>query len=278
MQPLIIDAHCHAGKGDGFTGPWDTRASLNKFLQWSKTAGISKINLFAAFHSDYAVANEEVASIVNSDPGKFFGFAFINAVSDRGRVFELIKKAVTVYGFCGIKVHRHDARISREICEAARYFFLPVLYDVMGEVSMIELLATEYPDVNFIIPHLSSFADDWRAQIAFIPMLQRHANIYTDTSGVRRFDLLEMAYNSAGAGKIIFGTDGPWLHPAVELQKVYALTGKQNDLQKILADNFLRLTAKARSHAHKNSVKKPPVFKKSEAILNNAYRDPWLTA
>ena len=277
MQPFIIDAHCHAGKGDGLVGPWDTRADLHKFLSWSEMAGISKINLFAAFHSDYAIANEEVAAIVKSNPNKFFGFAFINAINDRGRVFELVKKAVTQYGFCGIKVHRHDARISREICEAARYFFLPVLYDVMGEVSMIELLATEYPDVNFIIPHLSSFADDWRAQIAFIPMLERHPNIYTDTSGVRRFDLLEMAYERAGAGKIIFGTDGPWLHPAVELSKIYALTNNEKDLQKILAYNFLRLTAKARNHSFRSFKQRIPIFKKTEFVLNNEYRDPWLT-
>src|SRR5439155_2432495 len=167
MKPLIIDAHCHAGRGDGFTGPWDTRASLKKFLGWSDKAGIRQTNLFAAFHSDYSIANAAVASIVNTNRERFFGFAFINAVNDRGRVFRLVQKAVTEYRFCGIKVHRHDARISREICEAARYFLLPVLYDVMGEVSMIELLATEYPDVNFIIPHLSSFSDDWRAQIAF---------------------------------------------------------------------------------------------------------------
>ena len=79
--------------------------------------------------------------------------------------------------FVGIKVHRYDARITREICEAARAYALPVLYDVMGEVSTVELLATEYPDVDFIIPHLGSFADDWRAQHALIDPLARHANI-----------------------------------------------------------------------------------------------------
>jgi hypothetical protein len=64
-------------------------------------------------------------------------------------------------------VHRYDGRITREICEVARTFSLPVLYDVMGEVTVVELLATESPDVAFIIPHLSSFADDWRAQVEF---------------------------------------------------------------------------------------------------------------
>jgi len=243
---FIIDAHCHAGTGDGLTGPWDTRAALRKFLKWSQNAGITKTNLFAAFNSNYAAANAEVAAIVNANPERFFGFAFIHPANDKGRVFAMVRKAVLEYRFCGIKVHRHDSRITREICEAAKKFSLPVLYDVVGEVSMIELLATEYRDVNFIIPHLSSFGDDWQAQLAFIPMLERHSNVYTDTSGVRRFDLLEMAYKRAGADKILFGTDGPWLHPQVELEKMYALTSDSNDLRKMLAGNFLRLTATAR--------------------------------
>ena len=30
---MIIDCHCHAGKGDGLTGPWDTRAPLDRYLR-----------------------------------------------------------------------------------------------------------------------------------------------------------------------------------------------------------------------------------------------------
>lgn len=273
---LIIDAHCHAGKGDGLTGPWDTRASLKNFIGWANDAGINKINLFAAFHSDYAIANAEVANIVKQNRQKFFGFAFVHAVHDRGRVFELVRKAVEDYGFCGIKVHRHDARISREICETARYFSLPVLYDPVGEVSVIELLAVEYPDVNFIIPHLSSFSDDWRSQIALIPMLEKYKNIYTDTSGVRRFDLLKMAFERAGAGKILFGSDGPWLHPKVELEKIYMLTKHPKELEKMLAGNFLKLTNAARNGLWKNRQQKQPSFKRQNEVLSSEYKDPWL--
>jgi uncharacterized protein len=217
---MIIDAHCHAGKGDGLTGPWDTDAPLERYLRRARQAGIGRTVLFAAFHSDYAVANREVARIVHSRPDRFLGFAFVNPAADRGRVVRLVRQAVEQFGFVGIKLHRYDARISREVCEVARAFSSPVLYDVMGEVSVCELLAQEYPDVNFIIPHLGSFADDWRAQIAFIDHLARHPNIYTDTAGVRRFDILEQAVKRAGARKILFGSDGPWLHPGVELAKV----------------------------------------------------------
>src|SRR6516162_1300235 len=242
---MIIDSHCHAGKGDGLTGPWDTAAPLDKYLVRAARAGITHTVLFSAFHSDYALANREVARIVASQPDRFFGFAFVNSVHDRGRIHKLVREAVEEFGFVGIKLHRYDAPISREVCEAARAFSLPVLYDVMGEVSVCELLAGEYPDVNFIVPHLGSFADDWRAQIAFIDYLSRHANIYTDPAGVRRFDLLEQAVERAGAKKILFGSDGPWLHPEVELAKVRVLGLSTTDEALVLGGNFLRLTASA---------------------------------
>jgi hypothetical protein len=243
---MIIDAHCHAGPGDGFTGPWDTRAPLEKYLRRAAAAGIQRTVLWAAIHTDYAVANREVARIVASRPDKFYGFAFVHAERDRGRIHRMVQEAVERYGFCGIKVHRRDARISREICETARAFALPVVYDPMGEAAVAELLASEFPDVNFIIPHLSSFADDWEAQLAFIAHLARHPNIYTDTSGVRRFDLLEQAIKRAGARKILFGSDGPWLHPGAELAKVYALGLPSTALRCVLSENFLRLIAHVR--------------------------------
>src|SRR3954470_2573339 len=243
---MIIDCHCHAGKGDGLTGPWDTAAPLEKYLRWAAAAGIGRTAIFAAFHSDYAVANREVARIVASRPNRFYGLAFVHAIRDRGRIGALVKVAVEQYGFVGIKVHRYDARLSREICEVARAFSIPILYDPIGEVSIVELVATEYPDVSFIIPHMGSFSDDWRAQHSLIDYLVRHPNIYTDTSGVRRFELLEQAVQRAGPRKILFGSDGPWLHPGVELEKVRLLGLSPADERLVLGDNFQWLISRRR--------------------------------
>jgi predicted TIM-barrel fold metal-dependent hydrolase len=243
---MIVDCHCHAGLGDGLTGPWDTEARLDRYLTRAARAGIDRTVLFAAFHSDYAVANREVARIAATQPERFFGFAFVHATRDSGRIEELVREAVEGHGFVGIKVHRHDARITREICEVARAYRLPVLYDVMGEISVVELLAREYPDVRFIIPHLGSFADDWSAQVGFVYELARHVNVFTDTSGVRRFDLLEDAVRRAGAHKVLFGSDGPWLHPGVELAKVRLLGLPPADERLVVAGNLLRLIAPVR--------------------------------
>lgn len=245
---MVIDCHCHAGVGDGLTGPWDTRAPLSEYLRRAARAGITHTVLFAPFHSDYVVANRKVARIVARRPERFYGFAFVHPQRDRGRVQAMVKETVEQYGFVGIKVHRHDGRITREICEAARAFALPVLYDIAGETSVCELLAAEYPDVNFIIPHLGSFAEDWSAQLAFIDPLSRHPNIHTDTSGVCRFDLLEQAVRRAGPRKILFGSDGPWLHPGVERAKISALGLPPSDAKLILGGNFLRLIADIQVH------------------------------
>ncbi len=266
---MIIDCHCHAGAGVGLTGPWDTDAPLGAYLRRAAQAGIGRTVLFAAFHSDYAQANRAVARIVASRPDRFYGFAFVHAARDRGRIREMVRTAVQAYGFVGIKVHRHDARISREVCDAARTYRLPVLYDLAGETSACELLAQAYPDVPFIIPHLGSFADDWRAQLAMIDHLARHPNIYADTAGVRRFDLLEAAVRRAGASKLLFGSDGPWLHPGVELAKVRALGIGAADTALILGGNFLQLVSRVRREPGRVLL---PVYR---GTLVAKFRDPW---
>jgi uncharacterized protein len=267
---MIIDCHCHAGKGDGLTGPWDTAAPLEKYLRRAAAAGIQRTVLFPAFHSDYAVANREVARIVGSRPDRFYGFTFIHPERDRGRVAALVKEAVEEFGFVGIKVHRYDARITREICEVARAFSLPVLYDVMGEVSVVELLATEYPDVAFIIPHLGSFSDDWRAQLALIDHLVRHPNIFTDTSGIRRFDLLQQAARRSSARKILFGSDGPWLHPGLELAKVHLLGLTHDEEQLVLGGNLIHLIRRVRKQS--STFVSAPV---RAASVPSDQIDPW---
>jgi predicted TIM-barrel fold metal-dependent hydrolase len=242
---MIIDCHCHAGRSETFSGPWDV-ASLERYLRRARAAGISRTVLFPTLQDDYAAGNRQVARFVSSRPERFIGFAMVNPVRDRGRIEELVATAVRRWGFRGIKVHRHDGRLTREVCEVARRFRLPVLYDVAGQVESVELFAGEYPQVNFIIPHLGSFTDDWGAQLALIDHLRRHPNVYADTSGVRWFDLLRAAVQRAGAHKVLFGSDGPWLHPGVELAKVRALDLPPAAQARIVGGNIQRLLGPAR--------------------------------
>jgi predicted TIM-barrel fold metal-dependent hydrolase len=238
---MIVDCHCHAGKGDIMTAPWNTDAPIEPYLRRARAAGIDKTVVFAPFHNDYALANADVARIIARYPDRLIGFAFVHAVRDAGNIFEMVGHAVRQWGFRGIKVHGHDAMPNRELCEVARAFRMPVLVDVVGQAQIVDMLATQFPDVNFIIPHLGSFSDDWRAQQRVAEQVGRYANIYTDTAGVRRFDYIVEALKRGGPSKVLFGSDGPWLHPGVELHKIRMLGLPRRDEALVTGGNILRL-------------------------------------
>ncbi len=238
---MIIDAHCHAGKGDLMTAPWNTDAPLGAYLRRAREAGIHKTVVMAAFHTDNRQANRQVARLVARYPGRLIGFTFVHAKRDAGRIFRMVQHAVTHWGFRGIKVHGYESMPTREICETARAFRLPILVDVASRAEVVDMFAPQYPEVNFIIAHLGSFTDNWKAHQQVIYQLARYANVYADTSGVRQFDYLVQALRVGGARKILFGSDGPWLHPGLELHKIRLLKLSAEDEALVLGGNALRL-------------------------------------
>jgi predicted TIM-barrel fold metal-dependent hydrolase len=238
---MIVDGHCHAGRGDAMTAPWNTQADLGPYLRRARAAGIARTVIFPLFADDYRRANREVARLVARQPDRLVGLAAIHARRDAGRVADLVEEAVTRWGLRGVKVHRLDAPATREVCEAARRWRLPVVYDGAGAASLLEMVVPRYPDISFIIPHLGSFADDWRAHVAVIDQLTRYPNLYADTSGVRRFDYLREAAERAGPGKLVFGSDGPWLHPGLELAKIRFLGLAPADEALVLGGTLRRL-------------------------------------
>lgn len=246
---MIVDAHCHAGRGDRLNAPWSANAPLDAYLRRARAAGIDKTIVIPAGHSNYAQANAELARIVARHPDRLIGFASVHSQRDAGRIYEIVARAVREFGFCGLKVHAYDALPTREVCDAVRRLRIPMLVDVVGRAHIVDLLAPEYPDVNFIIPHLGSFMDDWRAQQQVVDQLVRLPNVYADTAGVRRFDYIVQAIKRAGARKLIFGSDGPWLHPEVELHKIRVIGLTPEEEAHILGGNIRRLL----SHNHKHS-------------------------
>jgi uncharacterized protein len=240
---MIVDCHCHAGTGDGFRGPWDTEARIEPHLARARAAGIDLTVVFPVFNSDYAAANARLARIVRIYPDELIGFAAIHPARDAGRIDLMVGRAVQDYGFRGLKIHGLDSLPNREVCEAARRYRLPLLVDVVGRANAVEMLASQYPDLNFIIPHLGGFADNWGVHLQLIDQLCRYPNVYADTSGVRYWDALVQAVRRAGPHKLLFGSDGPLLHPGLELAKIRLLRLPPGPERLIAGSNILRLLA-----------------------------------
>ncbi|HYA23665.1 MAG TPA: amidohydrolase family protein [Terriglobales bacterium] len=243
---MIIDCHCHAGQGDKMTAPWNTNAPLGTYLRRARAAGIHKTIITAPFHSDYAKANEQTARLVAHYPGRLIGFAFVHAKRDAGRIFRMVEYAVRHWAFRGIKVHGHEAMPTREVCETAKALRVPILVDITSRFEVVDMLAPQYPEVNFIVAHLGSNTDDFRAHQHVVYQLARYRNVYADTSAVRQYDYIVEAIKHAGPQKILFGSDGPWLHPGVEIHKIRLLRLPPEQEALVLGGNVLRLLHPAR--------------------------------
>jgi predicted TIM-barrel fold metal-dependent hydrolase len=237
---VIVDAHCHAGKGNLLDAPWQS-ANLGAYLRRARASGIERTIVFAPFADDSASANRTVAEAVLKHRPRLVGAAWINTRRDAGQVAELVAVGVRRFGFRAIKVHRHENGLTREVLDAARRFKVPIIYDPASRAGSIDLAADEYPDVPLIIAHLGSFADDWQTHQLVCDQVVRHANVFADSSGVRRFDYLVQLVRRAGPGKLVFGSDGPYLHPGVELAKIRLLGLSPQDEALVLGGNARRL-------------------------------------
>jgi uncharacterized protein len=255
---MIVDCHCHAGKGEILTAPWNTNAPLGTYLRRAREAGIQRTVIFPLLQADNMRANAEVARLVKRYPNRLIRFAFVHPLQDASRMHAMVAKAVREWGFRGLKVHGSDAMPTRQVCEIAQEFGIPLLVDVIGQAHVVEMLASEFKKLNLIIPHLGSFNGDWRAHQVVVDQLVRLPNVYTDTAGVQRFDYILQAVKRAGAHKVLFGSDGPWLHPGLELFKIRLLKLPPDQEALITGGNLLRLIGESVPkpiHFHSSAVK-----------------------
>src|SRR5713226_1518025 len=240
-KSFIIDAHCHAGRGQAMTAPWTTRADPEITLRHMAEAGIDRTVIFPINNTEYEKPNQEIAEICGRYPGKFIGFAKHDPQSEAGRIRALLRREVESLGLKGLKLHRLP---TREVLDAVAELGIPILYHP-EKVAHFHMIASEYPQVPFIMAHLGNFAArDWVEHIAAIEVARRYPNVYLETSSVVFFKFLEMAAEDVGPNKLIFGSDGPELDSRVELYKVRLLKLAPADEAKILGGNIARLLPK----------------------------------
>src|SRR2546429_4355208 len=213
---LIIDAHCHAGKGEAMAAPWSTFADPEVTLGRAQEAGIDKTIIFPINNPTYERANEEVAQIVKKYPGKFIGFAKHDPVTEAGKIKQLLSYEVKDLGLKGLKLHQLP---TREVLDVVAALEIPILFHP-PKVADYHMIAATYPQINFILAHLGSFASqNWSEHLQAIDVARRYPNVYLETSSVVFFEYLEMAARELTAAKLFFGPAGPFVGSGAETLK-----------------------------------------------------------
>lgn len=132
--------------------------------------------------------------------------------------------------------HYHDPRC-REFLDAVRARKIPILLEetLANTLMFLEKLA---PDLPVIIPHLGALSGGYanlrRAGVWDLPQ------VWADTA-VSEPGSLEDYLSRYGSTRLMFASDHPFGHPALELQKILDLNLPDPDLRAVLGGNFRRV-------------------------------------
>jgi predicted TIM-barrel fold metal-dependent hydrolase len=120
--------------------------------------------------------------------------------------------------------------------------YYPDLSEHPGPARAYYMIATAYPSVRFILPHLGAFRSwQWWAHYEAMDLVKRFPDIYVGTSSVISRKYLEMAARELPPQKMLFGSYAPELDPRVEMFSVKLLKLPQQSEALVLGSNMQRL-------------------------------------
>lgn len=246
----VIDCHVHAGLGQTLVSPWTTIAEPEETLRHMDEAGIDQSVIVPNSNRTYEEANRVIAEYCRKWPTRFIGFAKHDAVTEKGRIRELLTREIRELGLRGYK--SHSPQPTREVLDTVAELDIPYLYHAAKVADAAEC-ARDYPSINFIFAHLGSYGSRSLKEFqSALEAAQRFPNVFLDTSTVLETRSLEQAIRELGADRICFGSDGPDCDSRLEIFKVRMLGLPKAQEEKILGGNLQRILGGRTASASKS--------------------------
>jgi len=232
----IVDAHSHLG----YFGGWaNVGITAEQLLALNKE--------FNVVHSViFSLPNNLTVEAKKKYPRNFSGYVWLNPYDGDKAVSEL-RSAVNDWGCRGVKLHPlfqafiADDPVVYPIMDEARRLKVPVaIHSGHPPFSLpwsIGELAEVYPDVTIIMLHMGHGHGLYIR--AAINTARRYSNIVLETSGMPMHTKIKEAMETVGENRVIYGSDIPFHHPSVELQRVKMAGLSEVQLRKLLHDNAI---------------------------------------
>lgn len=233
---MIIDFHAHIsfGNTDNRDAEIQTLADLKKSMA---ELGITHSVVFPFSGDAKTLIDNSLTLLNDATDDCFYPFLRIDPnFTTESELRDLLQK-----GFYGLKLHPEaqkfypdDDRFSwiYDVCKELKK---PVLFhtSISSRFSKPEFMlkvAYANPSVNFILAHYLGGSFQLMKDVC------NYDNVYTDTS-IKSSCYTLKRLTSLGYDRIIFGSDAPYNHQAVELEKVNRSELDSATNQKILCDN-----------------------------------------
>ena len=247
----VIDSHVHLKHGDAARTEFPARVIVEVMNQ----AGIDKSIVFAMCTTTKR-SIEMAERAVAEYPDRLIPYAYALPHYERPVIKEL-ESALAGRLFRGIKIHAGECTLPEYIIDPvlklAGRFDVPCLIDAAGNHAAAQRLAQTFPENELIFAHMGAYGTKNAKLVdSFIQLAQDHRRVRLDLSGVVLEAKIGEAVRRLGAGKLVWGTDGPYAHPDLvtfardELEKVRRLPISQDEKDDILGGNIARLVKAAR--------------------------------
>ncbi|MGV9699517.1 amidohydrolase family protein [Streptomyces sp. NPDC003470] len=191
-------------------------------------------------HVETDADNDAVLAACSGSDGRLVPFFFANphrppgVYRDRAAEFRGLEISPAVHG-----VGLADDRTAELVCVAAefRHPVYVVCLDRPGSgVADLVALARRFRGVDFVLGHSGVGNIDFHA----LTLIRDEPNISLETSGGYTC-VAEAAVDRLGAGRVVFGSEYPLQHPAVELAKFQALRLPPGQWRQVAWDTAHRL-------------------------------------
>jgi predicted TIM-barrel fold metal-dependent hydrolase len=242
----IIDSHVHLKHGDAARTEFPARV----IVEIMDKTGIDKSVVFA-MSTTTRRSIEMAERAVAEYPDRLIPYAYALPHYERPVIKEL-EAALAGRLFRGIKIHAGECTLAEYIIDPvlklAGRFGVPCLIDAAGNHAVAKRLAEAFPENDLIFAHMGAYeTKNAKLVDSFIQLAAEHRRVRLDLSGVALEAKIGEAVRRLGAGKLIWGTDGPYAHPDLvtfardELEKVRRLPISQDEKDDILGGNIARL-------------------------------------
>jgi predicted TIM-barrel fold metal-dependent hydrolase len=251
--PFIVDAHAHTGDMSLFFCPESSARDLlsrmdRLAIQCSINAG-SWTGLMQGGMGELEASRREY----EQSQGRIF---YLGPFDPRrgARALRELEQACREPGLAGIKIHPSFHRTAAEdplyepLWRFAEEHDLTVMShswsssernpaQVLSLPRRFESWVRRHPAVRLVLAHAGGRGDG-RAEA--VRLAREHPGVYLDLAGdIFCFRLLEQLAGEVPAGKLLFGSDFPWLDPRANLSRVLCAEVPAELKRRILRDNAL---------------------------------------
>ncbi|MBN1672307.1 MAG: amidohydrolase family protein [Kiritimatiellae bacterium] len=189
---------------------------------------------------DVRYGNDEVLRAMAKFPGRILGWAACFPVNRELGIDE-VKRCIG-QGMVGIKMHSankipYAAASYADIWEYAERKRLPVLLHTWGDLGTLDPVLKRVKKAPILLAHAGCTAPE-----AYVQCARKHKNVYLELAySGSSCGLVEYFVEHAGADRVVFGSDMPWMALGEQIGRVVFADIREREKKQILADNAARI-------------------------------------